>query len=77
MSYNIEIKEEWYKDPTYGKLKNKWNWFVYDDQYITILDQGSAAYSETDARLQAERAATLHHKQQHASRVEYEFTPED
>lgn len=75
MSYNIEIKEEWYKDPTYGKPKNRWDWFTYDEDY-QLVEQGSAAYSETDARMQAERAATLHFKQQRAKRIDYEFTPE-
>jgi hypothetical protein len=76
MTYNIEIKEEWYKEPQYGKLRSKWNWFVYDENY-QLLDQGSSDWGEADARLKAERAATLDYKQQKAKRVEYSFTPED
>lgn len=75
MSYNIEIKEEWYKDTTYDKPKSRWDWFTYDEDY-QLVDQGSAAYSEHDARMAAERAATLHFKQQRAKRIDYEFTPE-
>lgn len=75
MSYRIELKEDWYKDPTYGKVTSRWLWFVYDDDE-QLLDQGTAQYSESDARMAAERSATLHHKQQTAQRIEYEFTPE-
>jgi hypothetical protein len=76
MTYRIELKEDWYKCPTYGKVTSRWLWFVYDEEE-QLLDQGTAQYSERDARIQAERAATLHYKQNTATRVEYEFTPED
>ena len=75
MSYRVELKEEFYKHPTHGTAASRWDWFVYDDDE-QLVDQGSTQYSERDAKMAAERAATLHYKQQHAKRVEYEFTPE-
>ena len=62
MSYTIEVKEEWYKDAN-GALKSRWDWFVYDNEY-QLLDQGSAPWSEGDAKQRAERAATLHYRQE-------------
>jgi hypothetical protein len=75
MSYRIELREEWHKHPSMGTPTSRWDWFVYDEE-DQLVDQGSTQYSETDARKYAERAATLYHRQQHAKRVEYEFTPE-
>lgn len=77
MKFQIDIKEEWYKDPTYGKIKNKWNWQVWDERWETILDQGSNAYSEHDAKIAAEKAATLYYRQSNSKHNTYEFTPED
>jgi hypothetical protein len=75
MTYSIEIKEEFFQHTEYKTITSRWDWFVYDDD-VQLLDQGSSAYGESDARKHAERAATLHAKQQAAKRIEYDFTPE-
>lgn len=75
MSYRIELKEEWHKHVTHGTLTSRWDWFVYDNDE-QLIDQGSTPYNENEARRAAEKAATLHFKQQRARRVEYDFTPE-
>ena len=75
MIYDITIREEWYKDDRHNLPKSRWNWEVYDDD-VQLIDQGSNQYSERDARISAERAATLHYRQKKAKVVTYEFTPE-
>lgn len=76
MNYRIVLKEDFYKDDVRCKVSSQWLWYVYDGDDDTLIDSGSAKYSERDARMHAERAATLHHRQETATLVEYEFTPE-
>lgn len=75
MTYNIELKEEFFQHPEHKYVTSRWNWFLYDEEE-QLLDQGSSTYGEADARSQVERAATLHAKQQAAKRITYDFTPE-
>lgn len=77
MSYEIKVREVWYKSdlgPNFGP-SNRWDWEVYDEDF-QLIDQGSAKYAAGDARKAAEKAATLHYRQQKAKVETYEYTPD-
>jgi hypothetical protein len=78
--YYIRIEEELYKSPATGDILSRTLWEVTTDE--CTVDNGvvpyGGQYGEGEARKHAERAATLHAKQEAARDrlVTYEFTPE-
>ncbi len=74
MSYEITVREVWYKSESMSVNLSRWDWEVWDED-LQIVDQGSVKYSEADARKAAEKAADLHYKQSSAKVVTYEYNP--
>ncbi|MCA1840218.1 MAG: hypothetical protein ABR585_13620 [Gemmatimonadaceae bacterium] len=78
--YGIRIEEEFYEATSSRVIASRTCWEVYSDQ--CTIDKGLVEYGgpigEKEARKRAEKAATLHAKQEAAKAkiVTYEFTPE-
>jgi hypothetical protein len=78
--YYIRIEEDFYQSETTGDILSRTLWEVLnEDCHIAngVVKYGGV-YGEEEARKQAEKAATLHAKQEAAREqlITYDFTPE-